>query len=169
MEAVMKQSKQQEVEVQITPMLDMAFQLLTFFILTYHPSPIEGQFAMNLLPAAPVVDINAPAPETNQAQEKSDLPAALRTMTTTLHSGPGGELGRVTVGDNEIQGMQALEEKLTQILGDKNLPFDQALIQADPSLRYEELIKVINIYSKKGITKISFAELTDMGGEGPAL
>ncbi len=42
----------EEPTVQIAPMLDMAFQLLTFFILTYHPMPTEGQFVMNLLPAA---------------------------------------------------------------------------------------------------------------------
>jgi len=39
-----RRSKQVEVEVQITPMLDMAFQLLTFFILTYRPAPTEGRF-----------------------------------------------------------------------------------------------------------------------------
>ncbi len=50
---MMKRKKADEVEVQITPMLDMAFQLLTFFILTYHAAPTEGQFSMNLLPAAP--------------------------------------------------------------------------------------------------------------------
>jgi biopolymer transport protein ExbD len=164
----MKRSKQQEVEVQITPMLDMAFQLLTFFILTYHPSPIEGQFSMNLLPAAPVIDMNAPETETKEAQSNEALPAALRTMTTSLHAGPGGTLGRVNVGDLEVQGMKELEAKLRQILSDKNLPFDQALIQADPDLRYDELMKVINIYSDLKITKISFAELTDTGG-GPGL
>ena len=26
----------------ITPMLDMAFQLMAFFIMTYHPSALEG-------------------------------------------------------------------------------------------------------------------------------
>src|SRR6516164_148323 len=35
-----------EVELPITPMLDMAFQLLAFFILTYHPSALEGQVAL---------------------------------------------------------------------------------------------------------------------------
>ena len=40
-----------EVELPITPMLDMAFQLLAFFILTYHPSALEGQVAL-ALPAA---------------------------------------------------------------------------------------------------------------------
>ena len=29
-----------EVELNMTAMLDMAFQLLAFFILTFHPSPV---------------------------------------------------------------------------------------------------------------------------------
>lgn len=37
-----------EVELPITPMLDMAFQLLTFFIFTYHPSGMEGQMELSL-------------------------------------------------------------------------------------------------------------------------
>ena len=35
----------------ITPMLDMSFQLLAFFIIMFHPSALEGQMALNL-PAA---------------------------------------------------------------------------------------------------------------------
>ena len=46
-----------EIEIPITPMLDMAFQLLTFFILTYQPAPSEGQFSMNLLPAQPATEM----------------------------------------------------------------------------------------------------------------
>lgn len=34
----------------ITPMLDMAFQLMAFFIMTYHPSSLEGHFDIKLLP-----------------------------------------------------------------------------------------------------------------------
>jgi biopolymer transport protein ExbD len=36
-----------EVSLPITPMLDMAFQLLTFFIFTYNPSALEGQEALS--------------------------------------------------------------------------------------------------------------------------
>jgi biopolymer transport protein ExbD len=32
----------------VTPMLDMAFQLLAFFIFTYHPSALEGQFPISM-------------------------------------------------------------------------------------------------------------------------
>src|SRR5205823_44660 len=40
-----------EIVLPITPMLDMAFQLLTFFIFTYHPSALEGHMDLTL-PAA---------------------------------------------------------------------------------------------------------------------
>jgi biopolymer transport protein ExbD len=154
----MRKSNQTEVEIQITPMLDMAFQLLTFFIMTYHPAPAEGQFAMNLLPAAPQVKLGEAQADTNAAKN-DDVPAALRTLATSLYATPDGQLGRVTVGDVEVQGMDQLRAKLQEILGDKTLPFDQAVLQADPTLKYEELIKVVDVFSKLDITKISFAEL----------
>ena len=34
----------------ITPMLDMSFQLMAFFIMTYHPSAFEGHVNGNLVP-----------------------------------------------------------------------------------------------------------------------
>src|SRR5438132_4181412 len=34
----------------ITPMLDMSFQILAFFIMTYHPSAMEGHIAGSLAP-----------------------------------------------------------------------------------------------------------------------
>jgi biopolymer transport protein ExbD len=47
-----KPPKHSEVEIEkvITPMLDMAFQLLLFFIFTYHPSSYEMQIDGTLLP-----------------------------------------------------------------------------------------------------------------------
>src|SRR5262249_39330773 len=35
-------------DLPIIPMLDMSFQLLSFFILTFNPAPTEGQIAMTL-------------------------------------------------------------------------------------------------------------------------
>jgi biopolymer transport protein ExbD len=39
----------------ITPMLDMSFQLLAFFIMTYHPSALEASIEGKLLPAVKMV------------------------------------------------------------------------------------------------------------------
>jgi biopolymer transport protein ExbD len=37
-------------DLPITPMLDMSFQLLAFFILSFKPMPTEGQISVNLPP-----------------------------------------------------------------------------------------------------------------------
>ena len=39
-----------ESDLPITPMLDMSFQLLAFFIMTFKPSPTEAQIAMTFPP-----------------------------------------------------------------------------------------------------------------------
>jgi biopolymer transport protein ExbD len=157
----------EEPTVQIAPMLDMAFQLLTFFILTYHPMPTEGQFVMNLLPAQPATSTSAEAP-TDAASDK--LPASLRTLPTVLKAGPGGVLAEISVGEQVIPTDQAaLEKELDKYFQDPNLPFDQTLLSVDPNLKYSELIKVVNAFSNafsraKKPPNISFASLES--GEG---
>ena len=168
-----RHKKKQKVEgpnVPIAPMLDMAFQLLTFFVLTYHPVPPEGQFVMNLLPPQPATAMAA-APAANQAAPSDELPVALRTLPTILKAGDGGRLARIVVEQNEIPtDPKALEEALDKYLQDPDLPFDQTLIKVDPKLRYSELMKVINAFSNafvkaKKDPKLSFEELRPGEGE----
>lgn len=158
----------EEPTVQIAPMLDMAFQLLTFFILTYHPMPSEGQFLMNLLPPQPVTSMNAEAATDAAASDK--LPASLRTLPTILKAGPGGGLAEILVGEQAVSTDPAgLEKELDKYLQDPDLPFDQTLLKVDPNLRYFELMKVINAFSNafnraKKPPNISFDEVAP--GEG---
>jgi biopolymer transport protein ExbD len=158
-----------EVEIMITPMLDMAFQLLTFFILTYQPAPVEGQFSMNLLPSAPAIDINAKQETSGEAKGRDDIPAALRTLTTLVYANNEGKIGRMMIGENEYPSLEQLEARLKEIVADKTLPFDQAVIQSDPALRYEELMKIINVFAgpEVNLTKLDFKELNPAGA--PAL
>jgi biopolymer transport protein ExbD len=131
-------------EVPITPMLDMAFQLLTFFVLTYKPAPSEGQFVMNLLPPQPATAISAEAP----SDKPSDtLPATLRTLPTVLKAGPGGRLDQIVVGETPLAtDTKALEAELDKYLSDPDLPFEQTLLRVDPRLRYSEFIRVVNAF-----------------------
>jgi hypothetical protein len=148
-------------------MLDMAFQLLTFFVLTYRPLPAEGQFVMNLLPVQPATSITAEAPS-EAASDK--LPASLRTLPTILRAGEGGSLAQIAVGEQTIDtDPAALEKELDKYFQDPNLPFDQTLLKVDPRLKYSELMKVINAFSNafvrgKKEPKVSFDELVP--GEG---
>ena len=154
-----------EIEIPITPMLDMAFQLLTFFILTYKPAPSEGQFSMNLLPVQPATEITKEAPK----DSTPSLDASLRTLKTNLRANDKGLLGEVTLADKPIQGMDELKKELESFVNDPILAFDQAVINVDPKLRYSEVMKVIDVFSSlkpKPLTKISFSELNPNEGGG---
>ena len=155
-----------EVEVPVTPMLDMAFQLLTFFILTYKPAPTEGQFSMNLLPAQAATEITKEQPKDSTTPS---LDASLRTLKTTLRADDSGGLGDITLADKPIAGMDELRKELEGFVNDPSLSFDQAIINVDPRLRYAEVMKVIDVFSSlkpKPLTKISFSELSDDGTGG---
>jgi biopolymer transport protein ExbD len=160
--------KAQPPDVPVAPMLDMAFQLLTFFVLTYHPLPAEGQFVMNLLPPQPATSITAEAPSDKPSE---NLPISLRTLPTTLRAGTGGLLASITVGEQAIPtDPAALERELDKFLQDPNLPFDQTLLKVDPHLKYSELMKVINAFSNSFVKakkdmKLSFDELNPGEGE----
>lgn len=153
--------KPSEPEVPVTPMLDMAFQLLTFFVLTYRPAPMEGQFAMSLLPPQPATAVEATPPP--DAAASNDLPASLRTVTTTLRADDAGALGRITLGEQDVADLDDFKEKAAAVLDNPELPFDQALIVIDPRLRYEGLMRVVDILSRF-TTKIAF----QLSEEGPA-
>jgi len=156
-----------EIEIPVTPMLDMAFQLLTFFILTYKPAPSEGQFSMNLLPAQPATVVGKESPK--EESSSTSLAVELRTLQTVLRAGAGGQIGQITLSDNPIAGIEALKTELESLVNDPNLQFEQALIKVDPHLKYSELMKVIDVYSSlkpKPLTKLSFAELNPNEGGG---
>src|SRR5271166_5105788 len=134
-----KKPKSEGPNVPIAPMLDMAFQLLTFFVLTYHPAPQEGQFVMSLLPAQPATA--AAAAPANEAAASNDIPVSLRTLPTILKAGDGGSLGQILVEQNPVPNdPAALEQTLLKYFQDPDLPFDQTLLKVDPNLRYSELM-----------------------------
>jgi hypothetical protein len=63
----------------ITPMLDMSFQILSFFIMTYHPSTLEANVDGRLVPANAAVRPGASddlIPDPTSSPD-IDLPAAL--------------------------------------------------------------------------------------------
>lgn len=151
----MRRSRSEEgFEVSLAPMLDMAFNLLTFFIFTFRPAPVELQFNLNLLPISPAAE-----PETPPEESPSDQPAPIRMLTTTLFADADGSLSRATLEELEFEDLEGLGARLEAILSDPDLGFDQATIQVDPRLHYRYLVDVINRFAALKLTKISFSEL----------
>jgi biopolymer transport protein ExbD len=147
-------------------MLDMAFQLLTFFILTFRPSPVEGQVSLRLPPPQPLTNVKA-AEKAGADTSKLDPVAGLNSLIVTVFSAPDGEIASLAVGEGNVPNLPQLDARLRAVLEDASTPFDQVLIQVGSNLRYEELMKVIDICTRQKLpsgeklTKLSFVELPD--------
>ena len=85
----------------ITPMLDMSFQILAFFIMTYHPSALEGHIPGSLVPPdnfAKDKDNNPlPAEAPLSIARDSLLPELQEAITVKIKAvGKGQEVGTRT-------------------------------------------------------------------------
>src|SRR5579864_4639194 len=90
-----KRPQTEEVSLNLAAMLDMAFQLLAFFILTFKPNPVEGQINLNLPPAHHEIrPAGPPAP----GGPDPGLVAGAKTLTITIAAAENGQVASVRVG-----------------------------------------------------------------------
>ena len=159
-----KRRKQGEVELNLAAMLDMAFQLLTFFILTFRPAPVEGQILLRMPPPMPVTNINSG--QKAGADESNTNPVqGLNTLIVTAVAQSDGGLRQLAIGDVTMGSLPALDRKLNSVLGDAGSGFDQVIVQVDSRLKYSELMGVIDVCTRQKLpngeqlSKLSFVEL----------
>jgi biopolymer transport protein ExbD len=165
-----KRPQQEEVTLNLAAMLDMAFQLLAFFILTFKPNPVEGQINLNLPPPVPIMDQTKP---TEEADSDGTGQAAAKTLTITVVSAGNGQVASMTVGlaklfEGPLEGgrLRQLDRRLKDVFAIEGT-FDQVLLRVGTSLDYGELMKIIDVCTKqkmadgKPVNKISFVELGD--------
>ena len=75
-----------EPNLPITPMLDMAFQLLAFFVMTYHPSDLEGQMDLSLPSEAKETrakEASQVSPDSKPDKDELDIQANVTVMVRT--------------------------------------------------------------------------------------
>jgi biopolymer transport protein ExbD len=157
------QRQQSEVELNMASMLDMAFQLLTFFILTFRPAPIEGQISLRLPPPQPITKGTelAGSDTTNLNPAKG-----VDTLTISVFADPTGEIGSLGLGETRAENLTDLENKLNEIFKpEAGNPFEQVIIQVGSNLRYDALMKVVDICTHlklpngQKLSKLSFVEV----------
>jgi len=154
-----------DVELNMAAMLDMAFQLLAFFILTYSPAKVEGCIAIRMPPPAPVT---RPDSSSGGAQNPNDATAlaGVVALQITVTSNKEGGISGIRVGEHRpVTDLQDFEQKLRSIMKVSDIPFDQVLLKVSPKLEYENVLKIIEICARNKLTspdqqtKVSIVEL----------
>jgi biopolymer transport protein ExbD len=152
-------------------MLDMAFQLLAFFIFTYNPSDLEGHMDLTLPAAGEAkakqekdVDPSKSTPDT-----ELELPSELTVVVKASPDGRG-DLDKITVqqraGDTPIANPEELGrflKKTRQELTNQ----DDIKIQADSKLKYLHLMKVMDVCTEAGFRNVGFAPPPDFSMAAP--
>jgi biopolymer transport protein ExbD len=146
-----------KVEIQMTPMLDMIFQLLIFFILTFKPVTDEGQFGveMSSLPGGRAA-LPSSVPGMGDASA-ADIPF-VPPILVRLGAGPDGRLpgGGVVLGERTIPSIEHLLSELRSTV--RGSPDDyEVVIEADPRLQFQFVVEAVNAISHAGIKRINFA------------
>jgi biopolymer transport protein ExbD len=153
-----------EVELNMAAMLDMAFQLLAFFILTFRPSPVEAQLSLRMPPAkgtgGSIVD---------PSSIKEDLTKG-EQLPMVVHADGNGEISRIDLGNTSIPAQQGTEQALATL----NAALRERIQQADyggvelkvsQNLLYERLMQVVDVCTQQQLksgeqlTQVSISEI----------
>lgn len=169
-----RRRKHSDVELNLAAMLDMAFQLLTFFILTFRPSPIEGELRLKLPP--PVAATMVKPVDTGEVNDSPGT-APVFSLIITIEAEPQGDVRVLRLGPRVVfEGpatavrMHEFDRLLRELFSIQNSEYEQVLIRVGPTLHYEELMKVVDVCTRqklpdgKRLQKISFQEIPEGGG-----
>jgi biopolymer transport protein ExbD len=129
----------EKIDINMTPMIDVVFQLMAFFLMTFRVASVEGDFNLKL-----------------PKDERSAGPAntQVEMLDVVMRAAPNGDLALVQLGTSApFTGASAHQkfEKLTQAVAIKVTAARAAgqdepeiQIDADDNLRYENVISCIS-------------------------
>jgi biopolymer transport protein ExbD len=120
-----------KIDINMTPMIDIVFQLMAFFIMTLKIISLEGDFNIKM----PLAAQGAPS--------DSLVPPIQVRLTATAD----GSLAGIKAGENNLGSFDALRSQVLSLVGGTG-PNSQAKeaeveIDADYNLRYEYVVEAI--------------------------
>jgi biopolymer transport protein ExbD len=127
-------TNREDVSVQMTPMIDIVFQLMCFFLFTFKIVLPEGDFSIRM-PSA--------------QQSTTSSPSETPLLKVRLRANEDGELAAVKLGDISIAGeapFYQLQSKVRELIGDAAGPgpSDQEVeIDADFNLKYRYTMNAV--------------------------
>jgi biopolymer transport protein ExbD len=148
-----------KVNVPMTPMIDIVFQLLVFFIMTFKIVSMEGDFNIKMPLAAPSEGL----------PDEDKLPP----MKVRLRASPSGQLAQISLNDNNFgTSFESLHNYIISVIGDERGPGSvqetaEVELDCDYDLKYDNVVKAVTAVSGfidedgnvvKLVEKIKFAQ-----------
>ena len=131
-----KQKERENPKLEMTPMIDVVFQLLIFFIVTLKQEDILAE-----------LKIQRPAPETEQKEEQVQDLVEIMIYDHKRLGGFGIALNKRKIS------YKTLDKQLTQLAKfSKNVSI---IIKCTGDSPHSNLVKVLDICSKAGLTSLS--------------
>ncbi len=125
-------------ELMMTPMIDIVFQLLIFFIMSFKIAAAEGDFNIKMPLAA-------------AAGNPTD-PTDVVPMKLRLTAGPGGQLTSITLADLRFDSFAKLHQYIISQYGNDRgaggaRESAEIELDCDYNLRYEEVVNAVSAVS----------------------
>ena len=124
-----------KIDINMTPMIDVVFQLITFFMLTLRTVITEGDF-----------DIRMPLGASAGAAAEDQLPPVRVKMT----AGPEGERTSLTMNGQPVGDFEELRRRIIDLVGaGPGSAADKAEVEldCDPNLSYDNVIRAVTAVS----------------------
>ena len=125
---VMRRTRQllEKPKINMTPMIDVVFLLLTFFVLTFKIIVPEGDFNIRMSPMGQA-----------QAVEDPDIDS----VRVRLVADANGLLSSIQLNDNNVENFDLLRQRISALCSTK--PDLEVVLHPDEHLHYEYFIQAI--------------------------
>lgn len=127
-----------EVSLDLTPLIDMVFQLLIFFLIT-------TTFAINVKEGGLEVDL--------PRAKSTEIPSLAKHLVLAILKD-----GRVVVGGEALSDAE-LERKLSEVA--KAEPGTMVIVQADRSVEHGRVVKAMDLAATLGLKRLAIATIQE--------
>jgi biopolymer transport protein ExbD len=139
------------VELNLAAMLDMAFQMLMFFILTFNPGVDEAELAAELPAPFPITQPGSASPRLLASPEAPSYPNDAIVITALGDS--EGNLKDLAVESEIAAGLKQLAPLMQRQIQRSDIDVKQVVLQVDARLNYQSLMSIVDACTEQVVYK----------------